>query len=246
MLTTKVKAVSRIEESSATSPAVVTIVTQKMIREMGYRTIWDILIHTPGFWEIQDVNDKLIGIRGVHSSTNQKFLLLINGRRITENLWNMTDIDYNLSLANVKRIEIIRSPGSAVYGIAALTAVINVVTDDGLNGLQFDINVGDFGYQKYGLSYAKEISDKIKLEVWGHIFHSDGEPRAVSSNEDGAVNRIDGHEIIDRYAGLTGALGANVNHGPWRMQFILENRSYNMPRGSSGQLNWDQIKENHY
>ncbi len=245
LLNTPVSSVSRIHEQSAESPAVITTVTRERIRELGYHTLWDILIHTPGFWEIQDVNDKLIGVRGVHSSTNQKFLLLINGKRLTENFWNLTDVDVNISLANVKRVEIVRGPGSAIYGRAALTAVINVVTDADLDGSQVDLSLGSFGYRKLGYSFARARGGD-RFELWGHLMESEGQEFEIPAAEDGAKNRVDGLEVVDRYVGPNGGFGARVSHGAWELNLLAQARTYKQPRDANAGLSWQILKADDY
>lgn len=243
-----VTSVSRVEERQSRAPSVVDVITHDQIRERGYRTIYDVLLHTPGFWPIQDVNDKLVGVRGVHASTSQKFLLLINGRRITENLWNLTDIDYNISLTNVKRVEIIRGPGSAIYGRAALTAVINVVTFSGkeLDGLHGHVSLGNFGYRNLGFSYGQKMGDNGDLQIFGHMMAAEGQEFDIDAAEDGATHRVDGQEIIDRFKSPTGGLGIILQHRDWHLNIFLQGRFYQPPRAAGAELNWQTLENNDY
>ncbi|MFW6327783.1 MAG: TonB-dependent receptor plug domain-containing protein, partial [Bacteroidota bacterium] len=248
LMNVEVTSVSKIEENLRKSPAVVSVINHEMIRNYGYRTVYDALIDIPGFSPIQDVNDKIIGVRGVHGSTNQKFLLLINGHRITESLWNLTDIDYNISLENVRQIEVIRGPGSAIYGRAALTAVINIITFSGgeIDGLKLDLSLGNHGYRKAGFMYGTKDNSGNEVEVFGHFAALKGEEIDVSSDYDGAVNQISGVEIIDRHNFPTGGFGSRWHNDKWEINLHWQQRQYTQPRSAGGQLNWQDIKANTY
>jgi iron complex outermembrane receptor protein len=239
-----VEGVSRIQEKRSQSPSVVDVVTQETIRELGYRNLYDILIRIPGFWPIADINDKLVGVRGVHASSNQKFLLLINGKRFTENLWNLTSLDYNLPLVNVKRVEIIRTPGSAIYGRAALTAVINVITYSGreINGLKAEVSVGDYGYRLLSLTYGYK-TENGEVDLWAHGFQSNGQVFDVDASQDGATNRVSGREIVDRFQFPTGSLGARVKSGDWSFNLILGSRHFVQPRAQNSGLYWQDFEK---
>lgn len=239
-----ISSVSLVEENGFTACAVIDIITQEMIRNRGYRTIYDALMNTPGFWPIQDINDKLIGVRGVHASTNQKFLLLINGKKITENLWNLADIDYNISLANVKRIEIIRGPGSSIYGRAALSAVINIVTLSGkeINGINYHAALGNYGYKNLGFYFGMVSEKGDQIEVYGHNVSIDGQMFNVEASDDGAVNRVNGQEIVDRFKFPTGGLGTRFHNAKWDINLNTQTRFYEHPRTQKGALNFQNAE----
>lgn len=241
-----ITSVSSFNERLSEVPAIVTIIDHETIRQRGYRTIYDALLNVPGFWPIQDVNDKLMGVRGIHASTGQKYLLLINGVKVTENLWNFTDIDYNISLSNVKRIEINRGPGSPIYGRAALTAVINVVTFSGeeIDGLQLDVSLGNYGYKRTGFSFGTSTPDNAQIEVYGHMVSIDGQVFNIPAEFDGAVNRIDGTEIVDKFRTPRGSFGARYHNDNWDLNIIRQSRSYQQPRGAGSQLTWQDLKSN--
>lgn len=246
LMTLEITTVSKISEKSSMSAAVVTVVTHEMIRNYGYRTVYDVLMHTPGFFPIQDVNDKIVGMRGIHASTQQKFLLLINGKRITENLWNLTDIDYNISLTNVKQIEIIRGPGSAVYGRAALTAVINIVTFSGteMDALNYAVSLGNYGYKNVGFAFASPLDEvEAEVEVFAHFVGIEGQEADVPASEDGAQNPVAGQTIIDKYKFPTGSFGASYTNNNWDVSFFYMSRNYQQQRSANGALSWQNIRQ---
>ncbi len=132
------------------SPAIMSVITARQIRQMGARTLSDALEAVPGFDITMDTNGtREIGVRGVLQTNSSKVKLLIDGHSVNEPgsggaSWNFFD----LVVENIKRIEIIRGPGSALYGQNAFLAVINVITKDtdDIDGVQLTTSGGCFGY----------------------------------------------------------------------------------------------------
>jgi iron complex outermembrane receptor protein len=72
--------------------------------------------------------DPIYVIRGIHSLFNPQVLVLINGIPIT-NLFVGSDLIWGgMPINDIARIEVIRGPGSAVYGADAFAGVINIIT----------------------------------------------------------------------------------------------------------------------
>ena len=126
----EVSTVSRQKSTVGKSPAAVTVITQEMIRRSGSRTLPDLLRMVPGVhvgkigasrWSVSS--------RGFVSLYNQQLLVQIDGRSIYTPIfggvvWNWHD----LLLDDIERIEVIRGPGSTVWGANAVNGVINIIT----------------------------------------------------------------------------------------------------------------------
>ena len=88
-----------------------------------------------GFYTTYDRNYSYIGVRGFArpGDYNTRVLLLIDGHRVNDGVYDMapmgTDFLFDISL--IDRIEVIRGPGSSLYGTNALFGVINVITKSG-------------------------------------------------------------------------------------------------------------------
>ena len=125
--------VSKREENIQEAPGIVTVVTAKDIRRYGYRNLRDILNRQT---HIQVMGSNLfphnkVVMRGVNSShVDSNVLLQINGRPIREtNLSSINHDVYSLfPVEAIEKIEIIRGPGSVLYGTNAFSGVINIVT----------------------------------------------------------------------------------------------------------------------
>ena len=114
----------------AKAPAVASVITASQIRAMGARDIDQVLESVPGLHITRnDIYNPQYLFRGISSDFNPQVLMLINGIPIT----NLFQGDRNLvwggmPVEAISRIEVIRGPGSALYGADAFAGVINIVT----------------------------------------------------------------------------------------------------------------------
>ena len=114
------------------SPAIVTVITEKQIKDMGVHTLIEVLEAVPGFkvsYAAGVVNGFSLSVRGLKSGESENTLLMINGHRVNNpysGSWTFMFDEF--PLADVRRIEIIRGPGSALYGSNAVVAVISIIT----------------------------------------------------------------------------------------------------------------------
>jgi outer membrane receptor protein involved in Fe transport len=131
------------------APAVASVITAEDIKAMGAIDLDDVLASVPGMHVNRSANfyAPLYVVRGVMSQYNPQVLMLQNGIPMTTlfvgnkgNLWG------GLPLENVARIEIIRGPGSALYGADAFSGVINIITKtaDEIEGTQLGGRAGSF------------------------------------------------------------------------------------------------------
>ncbi len=137
--------VQRIEEA----PSIASVITDEDIRRMGARTVSDVLRTVPGF----DVTAKSTGsddivVRGKRPYQDSDVLILLNGQRLNDAMTNEV-MFYNrsLPLSYVRQIEVVRGPGSAVYGAYAFGGVVNIVTytPQTLSGVRVAAQGGSFG-----------------------------------------------------------------------------------------------------
>ncbi|MRV72361.1 TonB-dependent receptor [Duganella sp. FT92W] len=115
------------------APAVATVITSDDIAAMGATDLDQVLETVAGFHVTRagPVNPPNYIIRGIGGGgpANPQVLVLLNGMRMNTdfngdkgNMW------VSFPLTNVARIEIIRGPGSALYGADAFAGVINIIT----------------------------------------------------------------------------------------------------------------------
>lgn len=126
----KVVTASRREQSPLDAPNAVTIITEEDIRLSGARSIPDLLRRVPGMDVMaMSYSDYNVSMRGFNRRVANKILVLVDGRTIYEDflggmLWRGQTFD----LLDVQRIEVVRGPGSAIYGAYAYTGMVNIIT----------------------------------------------------------------------------------------------------------------------
>ena len=147
-------------------PGSVTIITGQEIREKGCLTLKEILINFTATEFAYEGISEVIRFRGIQSTSNNKIMVLINGRKINTVDWNNFPHHFGFNLDNIKQIEIVKGPGSSLYGANAFSGVINIITKQGaeLNGLNFKLSPGltseaEELSQYYLLSYGKKAGE---------------------------------------------------------------------------------------
>jgi outer membrane receptor protein involved in Fe transport len=112
-------------------PAAVTTITREDIQLSGARSLYELLdIYVPNLeWERQHWENDQMGLRGIIADRNGKYLILVNGRNMNEHthFGALTEQDQVL-LTDIDHIDVIRGPGSALYGPGAVSMVINIIT----------------------------------------------------------------------------------------------------------------------
>ena len=154
-----IKVVSKRDENISQAPGIVSVITESDIRRFGYRNLRDILNRQTS---LQIVGSNLFPhnkatIRGVTTShVDNNVLIQLNGRPIREPVVSSMNHDlYDFfPVALIKKIEIIRGPGSVLYGTNAFSGVINIITREAISEteLQLAVTGGSFDTQKLDVS----------------------------------------------------------------------------------------------
>ncbi|NUQ78581.1 MAG: TonB-dependent receptor [Polyangiaceae bacterium] len=147
---------SRGAQSPLDSPNSTTIITRQDIRLSGITRIPELLRRVAGMDVMQITGgDTNVSMRGFNTRLSNKLLVLINGRTVQNDFlgstfWESLPIDVD----QVERIEVVRGPGSALYGANAFAGVVNIITiapGEGRSGLR--AGYGDHN-QAYGSLWA--------------------------------------------------------------------------------------------
>jgi outer membrane receptor for ferrienterochelin and colicins len=114
------------------APANMEIITQDDIRRSGATTIPDVLAFLPGVYVRRyGINDYEVGIRGYDQPYNPRVLVLVNGREVFEQAYGHVPwAEIPVQLEEIRQIEVIKGPNSALYGFNAVSGVINIITYD--------------------------------------------------------------------------------------------------------------------
>jgi len=128
----EVTAASRVAESVDDAPASVTLITADELRAFGFTTLSDALAGLRGVFQTDDRTYSAIGIRGFSrpGDYGNRVLVLLDGHPMNDDQLGSSYVaeDFQADLSHVRRIELVRGPGSALYGSNAFFGVINVVT----------------------------------------------------------------------------------------------------------------------
>ncbi len=158
LLNIKVTIASNTENSVIDSPSSVTVYLRQEILNMGLENLDELLNFIPGVYSNRnDVRGQLAIFRGRQSGDcSNGVLVLLNGSRANNALCGgaFEHLSY-LSLADIERVEVIRGPGSAIYGSNAMLGVINVITRK--TGNQVNIATGNIGSKEINVKLSKEI-----------------------------------------------------------------------------------------
>lgn len=115
------------------APASLTVISEEEIRMSGAATVPEILRRVPGI-DIAEMNasDTNISIRGFNRRVSNKVLVLVDGRSVYQDFLGNTFWPLlNVAMGDIARIEVIRGPGSALYGANAFAGVVNIITKVG-------------------------------------------------------------------------------------------------------------------
>lgn len=151
-----------------TIPAATTRITQQMIRSSGARDLFELLdIYVPNLqWIRHNWQPTNMGLRGLISDRDEKYLLLVNGRVMNERTHYGAFSERDLvMLDDIEHIDVIRGPGSMIYGLGAVSMVISIVTENAttFQGTAATGKAGFFeefysGEIKHGKVFSKDTS----------------------------------------------------------------------------------------
>jgi len=150
---------NKVAQTASETPAIVTVITSEELKNMGARELTDVLQIVPGFeLDKRFLGTVGVGIRGVKDPRfTSRLLILIDGIPYNHIFYGTSlNYGYDFDIENIERIEIIRGPGSALYGRNALSGVINIISKNGEQekGLKLTAAAGNFQTYKGRIAYS--------------------------------------------------------------------------------------------
>ena len=176
-----IETASNTEESLQEAPATMSVITAKEIKQRGYTELAEVLMDLPGF----DVTVSNAGAyirayqRGYRTPVTSRTLFMLNG--IVDNLlWSHeAAMSRQYPLSNIKRIEVLYGPASAVYGPNAFLGIINIITYDGSEVKEGEIDVtmnvlaGSYNSKGLDATLKGKPTPDFSFFITGQIFKSD-------------------------------------------------------------------------
>lgn len=166
--------------SRAKVPAAVTRIDQEEIQQLGARSMLELLeIVVPGLQVVRHHYElPHIGVRGVISDREDKVMIRVNGRVMNERTARgaITERDFPL-MKDIKQIDVIRGAGSSMYGLGAVSVVIDITTFDALSLKENSISAkGGAGLSFYAFdgNFAKNFKNGLGIYLNGEIADIEG------------------------------------------------------------------------
>ncbi|MEK7399201.1 MAG: TonB-dependent receptor plug domain-containing protein [Candidatus Poribacteria bacterium] len=230
---------AKYEQNIDKAPASITIITSEDIEMYGYRTLADVLETVRGFYVSYDRNYTYIGVRSFGRPTdyNDRILLLVNGHTMNEGIFGsaFVDIGLGIDLNSVERIEVIRGPGSTLYGTCAMFAVVNVITKKGVesNGLKASVSSGSYRKIQGNTTFGHYFDNGLDLFVSGLFGDIKGQDLYYKEYDDPSTNNGIAERLDwDKYNGLL----LTSTYRNFSLQGIMNSRNKGIPTGS-----WDTL-----
>jgi len=165
LLQVNISVATKTEQTEAQAPAIVTLITEQEIVSSGARNLFELMRFVPGVTPIKQIaaEDALV-VRGL--SLKDGVLVLIDGVPANDAFAGAFEF-YQRPLDDVAKIEVIRGPGSALYGEYAVSAVISIVTKSAeRDDKRYRMSVLAGSHDEVGLSFdGKRDFSKILSDL---------------------------------------------------------------------------------
>jgi iron complex outermembrane receptor protein len=176
------------------APSVATVITAQDIANMGARTVDEALESVPGLHVSRSTvsYSANYSIRGILTESNPHVLLMVNGVPWTSAYQgNRSDMPFDLPVENISRIEIIRGPGSAMYGADAFAGTINVITKtaDEIGGTSFGVRAGSFNTWDNWIQHGGKLGE-VEIASFLKIGSTDGQRRIVRADAQTSIDAL--------------------------------------------------------
>lgn len=181
LLTVEVSTASKFLQKTTEAPAAVTVISAADIRSFGYRTLADILRSVRGLFVTYDRNYQYAGVRGFNrpGDYNSRILLLVDGYRVNDAMYDTASIgqEFFLDVDLIERVEVVRGPGSSLYGSSAFFGVVNVITRSAaeVGGLELSGEAASFGTGKARATLGRQCGNGASALLSASYFDSQGQ-----------------------------------------------------------------------
>lgn len=219
---------SRYAQTIRQAPSIVTVVTDEEIRRRGYRTLADVLRGIPGVYLSVAKEGRTLGwLRGVSSPDNNKILLLVDGVPIYDGVYAHAWLDEYIPLSHVRQVEIIKGPGSVLYGTNAFGGVINVVTygAEDVQGAFARAEGGSFHRRGVAVVAGQRLGDRGSVRAAIRVLDTEGD--GLDRTPNGGYNIHGSHPRQALHAGLTidlDALTIRYDHIDYAHSYLVNSQ----------------------
>jgi len=170
------------------APAIASVITQQDIENSSAKNLNELLEMVPGLHVSEDYfsGDAVYSMRGFFRDPDAGMVFMINGTTVNTLKNGSRFSAFQMPLNNIQQIEIIRGPGSAVYGADAFVGAINIITrkqnSNPNNNQEFGVQAGSFSNQ------SAWLQNNFQLGNWqSHIslqYQSTGDDKSRQIEND--------------------------------------------------------------
>jgi outer membrane receptor protein involved in Fe transport len=232
----QVAAVSRMSEDADEAPSSLTIIDGREIRAFGYPTIAEALRGVRGVSLNDDRAYVSAGIRGIGDPNDygNRLLVLSDGLSLNDNLLNSSYLgtDGRVDLHDIDRIEVVRGPGSLLYGTGAFSGVVNLVPrgQDHPSNVHASAGTNGHGVARGRVGGQYNFADDGGFWASAAASRSDGFDLPVELIAPGAGEPVQTASRTDAF-GAAGTAG-RLWYGPLNAQFHYHQREQFIPVGA--------------
>lgn len=227
------------------APSSATVITAEDIKAMGATDLDQALESVPGL-HVQMTSIHLLPIysfRGITSESNPQILMLVNGLPITSVYRGDRGMGWGgMPLENVARIEVIRGPGSALYGADAFAGVINVITKtaNDIHGTEYGVRIGSFNSRDAWIQHGGKLGS-LDAAFYLRTGSTDGQKNIIPQDAQTAYDRAFATNIslapgpINAQRKAIDA-HADLSMDAWRFRATYQRREAGTGAGLAGSL----------
>lgn len=220
LMTMTVDIATHTKQTLSKAPAVVSVITAEDIRATGSTNLMEILQSVPGIYirANQFGFKPLISFRG---AAGTHALLMVNGAPAKDLVWSPGIFWKGLSTHMIERVEIIRGPGSALFGSDASSGVINVITKTAgkIEQSEAGVRMGSFntrtGWVQHGTHW-----NGFDIGLTAEVSHTDGHNPLI---------------VADAQTAKDAAMGTHVSSAPGHASYGWDSEDFRL---SLGKGNW--------
>ncbi|MDD5248217.1 MAG: TonB-dependent receptor [Rhodocyclaceae bacterium] len=220
LMATKVTISTNTKQALSKAPSVVSVITAEDIKATGATNFTDLLQSIPGIYVRPNLfaARPLVTFRGADGTQT---LLMVNGQAIRDLVWDPGIFWKGLPTSMIERIEIIRGPGSALFGSDASAGVINIITKTAADIGQSEAGArtGSFGMREGWVQHGGNLNG-FDFGLTAELSHTDGYNPFIPR---------DGQTALDK------RYGTAVSFAPGYANYGYDNEDF---RFSLGRDNW--------
>jgi len=186
LLDLDISSITKTSSNSKKVPAAIFVLNHEDILRTGATSIPEALRMVPGL-HVAKTNGGgwSVSVRGVNSQFGDPLLVLVDGRSVYTPLFSGTWWDQiDVLMEDIERIEVIRGPGTSLWGANAVNGVINIVTQSARQA-SGALASAYYGSERYGggLRYGADLGDGGFLKVFArHGAFDDSRTRGSRDN----------------------------------------------------------------